>query len=614
MTTEHPEIPELPLTAGDLAGCGYEAAFARNPEPWFLTMSTELNSEIGTARREGERTRERALILLARICSLQLDPDNRTAPFQPKWRATDGRRRFIPEDLSTDEVASWSELADSVTHPSLKARLADIVWLRERQRGIAFAHMAIDTYCASALDEISWLLSARAGWRHALQLARGIGDAGRVALIEASMLQSFRDAIVAPGDLSLSYLGSLWAEDAARDNAAEVGELLAVHAEARCLEGEHCVALEYAEVAARWFQRAPNSGPRRAAMLVMAGHMMAALGDAAGAALAQKYCYTKAIEMFRSMPGADRHEHQVDDMIASLRTKQDAAGRVTLNELEPFEYVINLAPYVSQVESRMHGHSPLSAPWTLVRIHPLPNREQLFAAAERTAVTGSAGRMQDAIVFAGDGRAVVGRSGLGVDGAGRDAQVLAEATQACHLLCSVTVTGFILPALDTMWREMHFDLETFLAFARHVPLVLGGRAGLIAQGLHAGWCGDFVQATHILVPQVEHIVPTQLKAAGALTTTHDADGLDTEIGLSTLIERPEMIEAFDVDLTFTVRALLCDPTGPNLRNMVAHGLADEGLVGVPCGVYLWWLVLRLVVEQCALMEQSVSTAGPPSVQ
>ena len=191
--------------------------------------------------------------------------------------------------------------------------------------------------------------------------------------------------------------------------------------------------------------------------------------------------------------------------------------------------------------------------------------------------------------------------------------MIAEATQACHLLCSMTVTGFILPALDTMWRETQFDLETFLALARRAPLVPGGRAGLVAQGLHAGWCGDFVQATHILVPQFEHIVRTQLKAAGALTTTHDADGLDTEIGLSNLIERPEMIDAFNVDLTFTVRALLCDPAGPNLRNMVAHGLADEGMAGAPYGIYLWWLVLRLVVEQCAAMEHAPDAVGGAAV-
>ncbi|KQN76352.1 hypothetical protein ASF04_25480 [Duganella sp. Leaf61] len=419
MTTAHPETPEQPLTAGDLTGCGYEAAFARSPEPWYLTMSTELNGEIGTARGEGDHTRERALILLDRICSLQLDPDNRTAPFQPEWRATDGRRGFTPEDLSTDEVASLSELSGSVTNPLLKARLADIVWLRDRRRGIAFAHVAIDTYCASALDENSWLLSARDGWHRALQLARGIGDADRVALIEASLLQAFRDAVAVHGDLPLSYLGPLWAEGAARDNGAEIGELFAAHAEASRLESEYRAALEYAEVAARWFQRAPNSGPRRAAMLVMVGHIMAALGDAAGAALAQKYWYAKAIDMFRSVPGAYRHKHQVDDMIASLRTKQDAAGRAALDEMEPFEYVIDLAPYVSQAAFRMHCHSPLRALWTLVRIQPLPNRERLIAAVERNAVTGSAGRMQDAIVLADDGRAVARRPGLGVDGAAR---------------------------------------------------------------------------------------------------------------------------------------------------------------------------------------------------
>jgi hypothetical protein len=613
MSTAQFELPELPLTVGDLVSCGYEAAFTRDPEPSYSAMSTELNREIDTARREGERAREHALILLARICSLQLDPDNKRAPFQPEWKASDGRRGFISEDLSTNEVASLSELAGGVTHPLLKARLADIVWLRDRRRGIAFAHMAIDTYCSLPLDEDSWLLSARDGWRRALQLAKGIGDVGRVALIEAALVQAFRDTVPTPGHLSASYLWPLWIEGVARAQAAEVGELLAAHADARLLESGYRAAMEYAEAAARWFQRAPDGVRRRAAMLVIAGRAVAALGDAAGAALAQKYWYAKAIEMLRSVPGGYRHEHQVDDMIASLRTKQDAAGRAALDEMEPFEYVIDLAPYVAQAKSRMQGRSPWGALGTLVRIHPLPNREQLIATAERNAAAGSVSRMHDAMVFADDGRAVAHRPGFGVDGTGREAQVLAEATQACHLLCSMTVTGFILPALDTMWREMHFDLETFLAFARRAPLVPGGRAGLVAQGLHAGWCGDFVQATHILVPQFEHIVRTQLKAAGALTTTHDADGLDMEIGLSNLIERPEMVEAFNVDLTFTIRGLLCDTAGPNLRNMVAHGLADEGLAGGPYGIYLWWLVLRLVVEQCAAMEHAPDAEGGAAI-
>jgi len=598
---------EPPLTAADLASCDYQQVFARDSDGWYLGMSTELDLEIGTARRAGEATRERALILLARICSLQLEPDHKRAPFQPAWKAADGRRGFMPEDLTSDEIAALSEFAEQVENTLLKARVADIVWLRERRRGIAFVHMAIDTYCQLPLDGDSWLLSGRDGWRRALQLARGIRDTGRVATIEAGLLQVFYDAVAAPDCMALSYLGPMWAEEAGRAHAEDIGERLAAQAEARQREGHHADALEYAEAAARWFTRVPAGDSRVAAMLALTGQIMVTIGDAAGPAIRRKYWYAKAIEKYRSVPGAYREEHQVNTMIAAVRAQQDAAGREALNEMESFEHLIDLSAFAAKARDRVQGRSPFGALWALTRIHALPNRAQLIAAAERPLPTGRISRLFDSVVLANDGRAVAQRPGVGVDGEGGDAQVLAEATQACHLLCTATVTGMIVPALESMWREMHFDLGTFEALANRAPLVPNERAALVAQGLHAGWCGDFVQAVHILVPQFEHIVRMKLKAAGALTTTHDAAGLDTEIGLSNLIERPEMAAAFDADLTFTIRALMCDPSGPNLRNMVAHGLADESLVKGPYGIYLWWLVLRLVVEQCAAMEPVAGT-------
>ena len=345
-------------------------------------------------------------------------------------------------------------------------------------------------------------------------------------------------------------------------------------------------------------------------MLALAGQIMVMIGDAAGAAITRKNWYAKAIDMYRTVPGAYREEHQVNTIIAAVRAQQDTAGREALNEMESFEHVFDLSPFAAKARDRVQGRSPFGALWALTRIHALPNRAQLILAAERPLPTGRISRLFDSVVLANDGRAVARRPGIGVDGEGGDAQVLAEATQACHLLCTTTAIGMILPALETMWREMHFDLGTFEALANRAPLVPNERAALVAQGLHAGWCGDFVQAVHILVPQFEHIVRMKLKASGALTTTHDAAGLDTEIGLSNLIERPEMRDAFDVDLTFTIRALMCDPSGPNLRNMVAHGLADESLVKGPYGIYLWWLVLRLVVEQCAAMERPTSIVVP----
>jgi len=86
-----------------------------------------------------------------------------------------------------------------------------------------------------------------------------------------------------------------------------------------------------------------------------------------------------------------------------------------------------------------------------------------------------------------------------------------------------------------MQQEFNLGFVDFLELARLAPLVPRDRADMVAQGLHAGWRRDYVQAVHILVPQFEHMVRTSPKAAGAHTTTHDAEGLDTEIGLLSCI-------------------------------------------------------------------------------
>ena len=66
-----------------------------------------------------------------------------------------------------------------------------------------------------------------------------------------------------------------------------------------------------------------------------------------------------------------------------------------------------------------------------------------------------------------------------------------------------------------------------------------------------------------------------LKAAGIKTTNLDSDGIENENGLSTLMDLPEVTQIFGEDISFELKALFCDPFGPNLRNELAHGLLDD---------------------------------------
>ncbi|WP_410594063.1 DUF4209 domain-containing protein, partial [Bacillus sp. SIMBA_074] len=73
-----------------------------------------------------------------------------------------------------------------------------------------------------------------------------------------------------------------------------------------------------------------------------------------------------------------------------------------------------------------------------------------------------------------------------------------------------------------------------------------------------------------------------------------AEGTENEVGLSALMENERVVDIFGEDVAFELRALLCGPIGPNLRNEVAHGLIGDSVFSSSAAVYLWWLTLKLV--------------------
>nr|WP_274521872.1 DUF4209 domain-containing protein [Halorhodospira halochloris] len=89
------------------------------------------------------------------------------------------------------------------------------------------------------------------------------------------------------------------------------------------------------------------------------------------------------------------------------------------------------------------------------------------------------------------------------------------------------------------------------------------------------------------------MVRHHLKIAGVKTTSLDKNGIEHEIGLSSLIEIPEVKKIFGEDLAFEFDALLCNSFGPNLRNEIAHGLLDDQSCESIYAIYAWWLGLRL---------------------
>jgi hypothetical protein len=187
--------------------------------------------------------------------------------------------------------------------------------------------------------------------------------------------------------------------------------------------------------------------------------------------------------------------------------------------------------------------------------------------------------------------------------------IRAEMIHDYGILVSIVVHGDIWPALEVLLLEHRLREADFIGLANQSPIIPKGRAGLFGKALFAGFDRDFVTALHLLIPQIEHLVRVHLKQAGAKTTNLDKDGIENENGMSTLMDLPEAEQVFGKDLAFELKALFCDPFGPNLRNELAHGLLDEDACHSPFAIYAWWLGLRLVFKTWWNMAHKNSTEG-----
>jgi hypothetical protein len=196
-----------------------------------------------------------------------------------------------------------------------------------------------------------------------------------------------------------------------------------------------------------------------------------------------------------------------------------------------------------------------------------------------------------------DGRVIAKRPGLSLSAESSDGDevtIRAEMIQNYGILIGIVVQGDIWPALEILWLEHRLHEADFVGLASQSPIVPKDRVRLFGKALFSGYDGDFVTALHLLVPQLEHLVRHHLKQSGAKTTMLDVNGIENEIGLSSLMDLPEVERIFGVNLSFEIRGLFCDPFGPNLRNELAHGLLDDEACQSIYAVYAWWFGLRLI--------------------
>jgi hypothetical protein len=155
--------------------------------------------------------------------------------------------------------------------------------------------------------------------------------------------------------------------------------------------------------------------------------------------------------------------------------------------------------------------------------------------------------------------------------------------------------------LDSARRTIvsqHASLDLILRqLVTNNPFIPEGREDIYFRGLTAGFMGDWLVCTFLLVFQLENSLRNIFSAHGIRTTSTDDAGIQKELDLNTMLTGEFAANAESIlgeDIIFELRSLLIERTGHNLRNKIAHGLTDSEIPD-ELGNYFLWLVLRLCV-------------------
>ena len=533
--------------------------------------------------------------LLSTICSYSVHADDWNSPYGP-FLVMDGRRTAIPSDLADEDLEILDAIVDLVPEPILRSRIFDILALegepKLRPRRHAQQVESIVEHGVSK-DAVTYSFEQ---WDRALTVAVRFGEA---LAPQASALEDQLIAVASSatdGHLAISAARLLRKHGKGRTAAPAIAE----HLESVAVSDNPIAVKNTLDEAASWF-RISGRGDDAIRVAVDVVNGLVAEADAASVpngrgSMVAATLLEEALQRVRKIPRANRESLGLDKLPGLLAQRIRDAGAAALGEMKAIRSETGDLTHLAQAAVlHVRGHTVLEALRRLAEIQPFDSLERARVAAEESISEHPISALVSHAQFAADGRTTY-RSPPDAQAElyGESHPVWRQMVQA-YVFRVGLLGGVIVPqAWVQVSNEHRLGVDQFERVAVGSPFVPPTHERTIALGLYHGYNGDFVTAAHVLVSSLEAAVRYHLSNSGEATSTISTDGIETELGLAALMKKSKNVEVFGEDITFELRALLCGPVGPNLRNEIAHGLLGDKGIRSASLVYLWWITLKLV--------------------
>ena len=134
------------LTKQDFEQCLWQKVIEESENKQCSTYSDNFFSKLHEAKENNNLKEQEMYALLASITSLYLDLDSREQPFKPKVVLQNSRSAAL-DDINDYYLDLLKELVPDIVDAEMRARVADILWVRKREHKMAA--IAVESYIES---------------------------------------------------------------------------------------------------------------------------------------------------------------------------------------------------------------------------------------------------------------------------------------------------------------------------------------------------------------------------------------------------------------------------------------------------------------------------------
>jgi hypothetical protein len=523
--------------------------------------------------------------------------------------------------LSDDQLTLLRKLVVTVIDPEMRARIADILWIckrdPERGRPIQIARVAIESYLQAAKNlentedwticykrlqraaQLAPLVDGRESTEMRCTVASHIEQLiDRYAVVEDEFITGSAMKVLQE-DLrkSLNALYSNLPSCAAK--YAAVAAQKAIFAET--LQNHHEAfyqKMAYREIEIEWYKIANDEESERNARYNL-GEVEVWYAEQALICSEPNSCAVaagrieNAIAVFKTIEDKFKPRQDTSERIQDLQKqmliyqKESMSQMVSIAIAEPDDFC---NPEMQQVARELVREKALrDALYSLAfGCNLIRSFEDLQTKAEQEMQSYKFSHLVPTAFVDEEGKtkAVSGNSG---DDLRNTMFKISKFYQGWYGL------NFIVPACHQICSEHNVTLEDLSFIVNENSFIPRGREPLYAQGLMAGLQGDPIIAAHLLIPQLENSLRHLLKQNGSIASKRET--IQDNFLLHEVLDSHDLMRVLTKDIIFTLKGLLVERMGSNLRNEICHGLFDYGRFFTPELAYFWWLILRLCLVQ-----------------